>query len=105
EALDNCLQNLELNFTNENLTGSSLVLRDRFKDDGKKYDLVFANILESVLLLEKEILTNSLDSGGILIISGILEPQVENIINNYSEFEAIHILQKNDWRAIGFRKL
>ena len=51
-ALDNCVQNLELNFEDKDLGGQRLVIRDRFKAE-KKYQLVFANILENILIDEK----------------------------------------------------
>ncbi len=103
-ALNNCLQNLELNFEGRDLTGTSLVSRTKFVTD-RKHKLVFANILENVLLLEKEVLLDSLESGGFLIISGLLNHQVEGIIKEYSDLEMISVLSKDDWSAILLKKL
>ncbi len=101
-ALDNCVQNLVLNFDGQNLEGTSLVIRDRLA--ALKYDLVFANILEHVLILEKEVILNSLNENGFLIVSGLLNHQVENILQEYKELQKISVISKNDWSAILFKK-
>lgn len=101
-ALDNCMQNLVLNFEGQNLEGSRLVIRDRFSP--VKSDLVFANILEHVLLIEKETIHSSLELNGYLIVSGLLNHQVETIISNYSSLEKIAVVSKNDWSAILFQR-
>ena len=103
QALNNCLQNLNLNFDGKNLDGSSLVSRRKFKGN-RKFELVFANILENVLLLEKEELLKSVADRGYLIVSGLLNHQVDSIINNYSEFEKVEVISKDDWSAILFKK-
>ncbi len=101
DALDNCLQNLQLNFEGQDLSRSKLVLRDRFK--AEKSELVFANILEQVLISEKNIILDSLNKSGYLIVSGLLNHQVQNILNQYSELEHIKTVSSGDWSAILFR--
>ncbi len=103
-ALNNCLQNLELNFEGGDLSGTSLVSRAKFQND-KKHKLVFANILENVLLLEKDLLLESLEDNGYLIISGLLNNQVEGIVKEYSELKMLSTLVKDDWSAVLFKKL
>ena len=78
DALDNCKQNLEINFSSEELNGQRLVSRARFIPE-KKYNLVFANILEHILLEEKNLLKKCLNVNGLLIISGILVDQKERV--------------------------
>lgn len=102
-ALDNCVQNLVLNFVGENLEGSKLVIRERYTP--AKYDLVFANILEHVLILEKEVIIASLEKNGFLIVSGLLNHQVETIIAEYGTLEKIEVVSKNDWSAILFKRV
>jgi len=104
EALHNCLQNLDLNFKGVDLSGTTLVSRERFKS-GVEHDLVFANILENVLIGEREELLDSVKKDGILIVSGLLNHQVDTIINEYKEFKMISTLSKDDWSAILFKKL
>jgi ribosomal protein L11 methyltransferase len=102
-ALENCTQNLVLNFEGENLEGTTLVIRDRFTP--KTYDVVFANILEHVLLSEKPTITASVKAGGYLIVSGILNHQVENIVKNYSHMKEVSVATKGDWSAILFKDI
>ena len=100
-ALENSLQNIAINF-DAGLEGTSLVLRDRFKVQ-VQYNLVFANILEHILIDEKVILLKSLLPNGFLIISGILTHQEENIIKEFSDIDVVQIERKNEWSAILFK--
>jgi len=100
-ALENCTQNLVLNFEGQNLEGTELIIRDRYQP--KKYNVVFANILEHVLISEKPSITASVANGGYLIVSGILNHQVENIIKNYSHMDEVSVATKGDWSAILFK--
>ncbi|MEE3079486.1 MAG: 50S ribosomal protein L11 methyltransferase [Bdellovibrionota bacterium] len=102
-ALDNCLTNLKLNFEESELNGLRLISRDRF-ELSDKYKLVFANILEHVLISEKELLLDSLDSKGYLILSGILNHQVDNIKSQYESLIYLDHISKGDWSAIIFKK-
>lgn len=101
-ALDNCMQNLVLNFAEENLSGSKIVSRDRFSISPSS--LVFANILENVLILEKDSILSSVLPGGFLIVSGLLNHQVDAIISQYDSLEKITVVSKNDWSAILFKR-
>lgn len=100
-ALENCTQNIVLNFEGQNLEGTELIIRERYSP--KKYDLVFANILEHVLISEKPVINSSIKNGGYLIVSGILNHQVENIIQNYAHMEKVSVVTKGDWSAILFK--
>jgi len=104
DANKNCYQNAEIN----NLTDYSFRLllpevRDRLLT---KYDVVFANILENVLLLERDYLTDVTNKNGYLILSGLLAHQADGIIEKYSSERLIFTKkhQKGDWVAILFRK-
>jgi ribosomal protein L11 methyltransferase len=102
-AMENCTQNLVLNFEGQNLEGTELVLRDRYTP--KKYDLVFANILEHVLISEKPTIVDSVQKGGHLIVSGILNHQVDTIVKTYSHMEKKAVVTKGDWSAILFKDI
>jgi len=103
DALDNCVQNLELNFSEQDLDGQRLVIRERY-EVGKKFGLVFANILEHVLELEQELILESLKDSGYLIVSGLLNEQVDNIKNKYQALTCRKVISKGDWSAILFKK-
>ena len=101
-ALDNSYQNLSINFDVNSLEGSSLVIRDRYLE--KSFDLIFANILENVLELEHQAIVNSSKAGTVLIVSGLLNHQVPNIIKTYAEYNHVETIQKGDWSAVLFVK-
>ena len=76
---------------------------DIFNQD-KTYNLIFANILEQVLITEKKFILSSLNRGGYLILSGLLNDQLENIKSHYSSLEIIREIDKNGWSAVLLRK-
>ena len=104
EANKNCYQNAELNKL-ENLSFRLLLpeVREKLKP---QYDLVFANILESILMLEKDYLINVTRDQGALILSGLLRHQVPGIIEAYSAqgMTLKKKLEKGDWAALYFIK-
>lgn len=106
EALVNCQQNIDLNKLNESsiqLLGSL----GKQKIQGK-YEVVFANILQNVLLSEQKIIIDSVADNGILILSGLLDGQQAQVIKEYKEYdnrlEVLQVYQKNDWLSIALRK-
>ena len=104
EANKNCYQNAELNKL-ENLAFRLLLpeVREKLKP---QYDLVFANILESILMLEKDYLIQVTRPQGALILSGLLRHQVPGIIEAYSAqgMTLKKHLEKGDWAALYFMK-
>lgn len=102
-ALDNCLNNLKLNFHENSLHGHALISRERFKC-AEKYDLVFANILEHVLISEQDLIQNSLKKNAFFIASGLLVHQIDAIKKCYKELQVVDELTKGDWGAILFQK-
>lgn len=105
EANKNCYQNAEIN----NLTNSSfrLLLPDYRNRFCPNYELIFANILEGVLLNEKDSLISLIKKDGYLILSGILKHQAKTILEAYSspEIKLIKHIEKGDWSAILFQKV
>ena len=104
EANKNCYQNAELNGLQDHAFRLLIPeVRDQLKP---QYDLVFANILESILLLEKSYLVDVTRPGGSLILSGLLKPQAEGIISIYSQLGMLlkRHHEKGDWAALYFIK-
>lgn len=104
EANKNCFQNAETNNLEEYAFRLLLPeVRDRMM---KEYDVVFANILESILTLEKKALIDHTKSGGALILSGLLRHQAQGIIDSYtaSGMKLVNHVEKGDWAAILMRK-
>ncbi|RLA64232.1 MAG: hypothetical protein DRQ88_05205 [Epsilonproteobacteria bacterium] len=107
EALDNCKKNLYLNFNDDRLHGSSLIARDRFKPS-EGFDLVYANILENILLKESEVIISSLKKGGKLIVSGLLKNQEEGFLANFDSEKKLEKIKTEfigDWCAILFEAI
>jgi len=110
-ALDNSVQNLSLNFSVEELTAVArrhgreiqLIARDRWRA-GRAYDLVFANILENILVDEKQSLVQSVGQGGYLVLSGLLKPQAAGIQKLYTDpatgLSLVETISRGDWAAI-----
>jgi len=105
DALDNCVENIKINFEDGQLEGSTVCSRRRFKII-KEYDLIFANILEPVLLEEQKSITALSKIGTELILSGVLDDQYQNIINHYQQdgWKMILKKQKNSWVALHLKK-
>lgn len=104
EANKNCFQNAELNKLDKHAFRLLLPeVREKLKP---QYDLVFANILESILMLEKNYLIEVTRPQGALILSGLLRHQVPGIIEAYSSqgMKLKRKLEKGDWAALYFTK-
>lgn len=105
EANKNCYHNAEIN----QLADKSfrLLLPDVRDKLQAQYEIVFANILESILLEEKESLISHTASSGHLILSGLLRHQVPNIIKAYSseKLKLMEQVEKGDWAALMFKKV
>jgi ribosomal protein L11 methyltransferase len=74
-----------------------------------QYELILANILQNVLLDEKEWIINRLAPNGILILSGLLIPQMDETLLAYTgSFPQNLILidreEKGDWGVLVLRK-
>ncbi|GKH61103.1 50S ribosomal protein L11 methyltransferase [Campylobacter ureolyticus] len=70
----------------------------------KTYDVVVANIIADVILVLKNDLIKSLNKGGVLILSGILEKYFDKIKKEFCQLELVESLQKNDWVSFVFKK-
>lgn len=106
QALDNCKQNIELNEMSQE--GIRLFLPDTLEDSAP-FDLVFANILQNILLLEKHKIYAKVAAGGDLILSGLLRGQDEEVVESYEQsfldLKLVAREYKGDWSAVHFKKL
>ena len=104
EANKNCFENASINGLADKPFRLLLPeYRDRMTGT---YDLVFANILESILMQECRSLIQYTAQTGHLILSGLLRHQVPGIIETYKDqgMELIEASEKGDWAALIFRK-
>lgn len=104
EANKNCYQNAEIN----KLTDKAfrLLLPEYRHYLLTEYDVVFANILENILLLEKEALAKHTKINGHLIVSGLLNYQCQGIVDTYVSLglSLVESISQGDWSAIIFKK-
>lgn len=107
DALLNSQQNIELNEMQED-SFKLLLPRDR-KLIEKEYDLVFANILQNVLLHEQYFLAHSIKSNGYLILSGLLAGQETEVITAIESqkmgLKLVEVVNKGDWVAVLMQRL
>lgn len=102
-ALTNNKQNIDLNGIH---AGYRLIHTNNRYNFQKNYDLIFANILKPVLLDEAQNLTSLLATDGHMILSGLLNEQLDEVIKVYQNFNLKLVSQesKGDWGALLFTK-
>ncbi len=102
-CLDNARENCELN----DCTNKVTVLMGEIKNvEDKNYDVILANIQKNVLLAIKDDIALRIKKGGVLILSGLLENDEEDISHEYAlnGFKKILTQKMDDWIAIKFVK-
>lgn len=97
-AIDNARENRELNEADN----MELLKGGIEKIKGEKYDLVMANILAPVLIDLAKAITEALKKDGCLILGGILDKQVEDVIAAYRSegMTEPKIFAEGEWRAL-----
>jgi ribosomal protein L11 methyltransferase len=98
-CLENCEENCALNEVNdavEVLTGEI----DNVK--GNDFDLILANIQKNVLLEIAEKIKSKLKTGGVVILSGLLDIDKEAIEEKYHSlgFRTLQIDKMDEWLAV-----
>jgi len=94
ESMDNSWEQVELNKLNKSNFTFKLGFLEEF--EGQKFDLILANINRHVLLDKAEEIFKYLESGGSLLISGILVKDRKKIVKAYQT--AGFILDKENER-------
>ena len=74
--------------------------------EGRSYDLIIANINRNILLNDMSAYAKSLNSGGILLLSGFYNEDIQAITNSCNENGLIFEkkLERNNWVALRFLK-
>jgi ribosomal protein L11 methyltransferase len=68
-------------------------------------DLVFANILAPVLIAESDLIKNSVRNSGLIVLSGLRNEQVEDVMRSYGECKEIERESQEGWTALVLQKL
>lgn len=100
------ITNTAENMVQNNCLNISLQQADHFPVSGK-WDIILANINLNVIIENMPALANGLKKDGILIISGILKENTQEILKAATDngFETETINEKNNWLCLAFKKM
>ena len=68
-------------------------------------DIVFANILAPVLIAESHTIKNSVHETGLILLSGMRDDQVKQVLLSYSDCTEIERESRDGWTAVVLTKL
>lgn len=102
-AYENCVENIAQNGVSDKITP---FLGDADVITGKSYDFVLANINRNILLSDMDKYYATMKPGAVLIVSGILEKDIQGIEEKVATLGliSIKVSTKDGWAAISFRK-
>lgn len=69
---------------------------------GNVYDLIVANIISSTLIYLKPKIIQALSQKSVLILSGILETEKNEILEAFAEFKLVAMNQQKEWLSFVF---
>jgi len=103
-CLVNGLENVELNLLQDKVEIKLAEINDI---DSFNFDLVIANIQKNVLINIADDLNKRLKKNGILMLSGLLTSDEEDINKKYGSigFEFVEKLQMDEWIGLVYKKL
>ena len=98
-SVDSCEKNFALNGEEyeELWEGSS-------NQASGEYDVVIANIIADVLKFIVHDLKRATKTGGVLILSGILDKKEEQVVELYTDLELLERKQKDEWVTLVYKK-
>ena len=72
----------------------------------KQFDIILANVNRNMLLSTSGQIVNSLNDGGVLVLSGLLDVDEEAILGceEYASLKLIDRLQENEWISLRFER-
>ena len=97
-AIENCEQN--------GVSNVRCLQSDLIRKASGKYDFISANIVADIIIRMAENVGDYLKDDGLLVVSGIIERQAEQVLSTFEGkgFKLIDKMDKNDWNAFVFRK-
>ena len=102
-ALENAQKN-NIDITNYHTIAGNIITDEKLQQEisKRKYNIIFANIVADVLIAIKNILPSFMNSVSTLIISGIINIRLDDVLKEYqdSPLEIISINQKGEWVSI-----
>jgi len=70
----------------------------------QKYDIVIANIVADVLVFIANDLKIAMKEGGYLILSGIVDKYLQNVLEKYRDLKLIKKIEEEEWITLLFHK-
>ena len=103
-AEESVRENIELNGVAEKVES---ICGDARAINGRKFDIVLANINRNILLADMEAYDKTLDIGGRLVMSGFLEEDVEILVQKATSlgYKLINHRTNEGWQALEFEKI
>jgi ribosomal protein L11 methyltransferase len=100
-SIDNAAENIEMN----GCGNIELALAGEIPV-GKTYDLILANINKHILLANAGAITNALNEGGVVLLSGILVEDVDDIERAYESYlgKPVNVAKRNNWIMMALSK-
>ena len=85
--------------------GAEIYLKNLLDDSSVKGDVIVANIIAEVLIGFSEGVKNHLNTGGTVILSGILKDRADKVIAAYAArgFSVLRTETRGEWTAIAFK--
>lgn len=102
EILPEALENAKENFTKNNISGISVF--SHLEDVRDSFDVILANMLAPTLIYFKDKLMSLLNEKGLLILSGITEPDLIKIKDAFAGLKQIQQTQEEKWFCLIFKK-
>lgn len=101
-AYKNSVENIKVN----NIKNIKPFLGDASLIKNKKYDVVIANINKNILLRDIKFYSETIESKGVLVVSGIYKQDFTDIVNEAKKYNLnfTEISEKNKWISILFKK-
>ena len=93
-AIDSAKENFILNSATINNSWVGSVNKSK-----ETYDFVIANIIADIILLINKDLKKAVKSGGLLILSGIIDKYHKDIQNKFQDFDTIQHIIKGEWHT------
>jgi ribosomal protein L11 methyltransferase len=96
-AIDNAIENARLNGVENQIR-----YFERLNENQRGFSVVVANILKPVLIEFSRELTARLAPGGVMILSGLIDSDVDPVSKAYSDALGAHFEVRNlgEWRAL-----
>jgi ribosomal protein L11 methyltransferase len=101
-SYENSIENCEVNYVKEKVDVRLCEIKDVIEKD---FDLIAANIQRDILLVIKEQIRERIKKDGIIILSGLLVQDKDEIQAEYSalNFNPIDVLTSDEWISLVFQ--